>query len=60
MFGNPNNDGTAKYYSDYDKTKLVEGANEENYNNYLNEGATYKFTFINRNDTYLFSRAELD
>ena len=53
------NKGLADYYSDYDQTKVVEGANQDNYEDYINEGSTYNFTFINRNGNYLFSKAEL-
>ena len=57
---NENGVSSAIYYSDYANTKLINGANQDNYESYLNEGTTYKFTFINRNETYLYSMSEME
>ena len=45
------------YYSDYDKTNKVCDVEDE-LDSYYDQGASYKFTFKNENDNYVFVSAE--
>ena len=47
------------YYSNYEKTKLLIDVNQNNYDNYFTQGATYKFTFNKSNNgNYVFLKSE--
>jgi hypothetical protein len=52
------NEGSTTYYSDYNKTKELSGANNENYEDYLYQGSLYKFTFKYSDGNYVFVKAE--
>jgi hypothetical protein len=55
-----NGERIVEYYEDFDKTKIINGANQENYENYIDKGSIYLFTFKNKNGNYVFVKSELE